>query len=385
MASKGEKTEQPTEKRKKDARKKGTTSKSQDLAPWLSLLAGTYVLPMTIGGLARAMQTAFADTRTIAADPDPSIGMHLLGATLLSGFIAIAPLLLVCMLVGVIGTLGQTGLMMSLHPLKPDFKRLNPIAGVKRLLSVRSLWETLKQIAKAAVIGVVAWPRIQSLSERLTEHGRVPLMEGLGSVAAGMLGLLRTVCWTVVLIALFDFAFQKRQGRRDMRMTKQEVRDEYRSSEGDPQIKQRIRAMQTAMARRRMMGDVAGASVIITNPTHYAVAIRYDVTGGGGAPKVVASGVDGVALKIRERAVDAGVPVVEAPPLARAVYRSCAVGDEIPAALFEAVAKVLVFVRRLKGGISRASSLPLPRTYQVDADALAEVPAKGRRRFAPAA
>jgi flagellar biosynthetic protein FlhB len=162
-------------------------------------------------------------------------------------------------------------------------------------------------------------------------------------------------------------------------MTKQQVRDEMRNSEGDPHVKHRIRSMQRSLAMNRMMSSISDASVVITNPTHIAVAIRYDV-GAGGAPKIVAVGVDEIARRIRERAHDAGVPVIESKPLARALWRSCDVGDEIPIALYEAVAMVLAFVRRLRGGVLAASALPLPRTYGVNVAALEAVPSRRRRR-----
>jgi len=377
--AKGDKTEAPTQKKRKDTRKKGQVAKSQDLAPWLALLVGTYVLPLTVGGLARAMTASLAEIKTIGVEPDQSNAIAILGNSLLTGFIAIAPILLVCALASTVAHLAQSGMILSLHPLKPDFKRVNPISGVKRLLSIRSVWETGKQLAKGVVIFMVARPRVENLAAALTERGRVPLLEGLGTVGGQLLGLIRAISWTILLIALADYAFQKRKHVSDMKMTKQEIRDEYRGSEGDPQVKQRMRALQMAMSRNRMMSAVGTATVVLTNPTHVAVAIRYD-TVAGGAPKVVASGADALAVRIRERAIEAGVPVVEAPPLARAVWRSCTVGDEIPATLFEAVAKVLVFVRRIKGGLLAASTLPLPHTYQVDTDALEQVTRQRRRK-----
>ena len=384
MASKGDKTEAPTPKKKKDMRKKGQVAKSQDLAPWLALLVGTYVLPLTVGGLGRAMTASLAEVKTIGVEPDAGKALDILGNSLISGFLAIMPILLVCALAGSVAQLAQTGMGISLHPLKPNFKSLNPMSGVKRLLSIRSVWETGKQIAKGVVIALIARPRIEDLAAALTQHGRVPMLEGVASVGSQLLGLIRAISWTIVVIGLADYAFQKRRHMREMRMTKQEVRDEMRGSEGDPHVKQRIRALQMAMSRRRMMSDIDTATVVLTNPTHVAVAIRYD-TGAGGAPKVVAAGAEALAARIRERAVEAGVPVVEAPPLARAVWRSCAVGDEIPATLFEAVAKVLVFVRRIKGGLLAASTLPLPRTYQVDVESLDHVTRRRRGKLKSAA
>jgi flagellar biosynthesis protein FlhB len=276
--------------------------------------------------------------------------------------------------------------VLSLHPLKPDFKRINPVQGVRRLLSIRSAWETVKQLAKSAVIGWLCWPHVREISRQLSEHGRVPLWTGLRDSSSALVGMTRATCYAVIGIALVDFAYQRRSKILDLRMTKQEVRDELRNTEGDPQVKGRIRSMQAALSRRRMMGDIPTASVVITNPTHVAIAIRYDQSVGG-APKVVAAGVGALAARIRETAREAGVPIVEAKPLARALWRSCEVGDEIPVVLYEAVAKVLAFVRRLRGGILAASVLPLPRQFHVDEAWLEALPGRRslkRRRLAPA-
>lgn len=381
MASRDGKTEAPTEKKKRDARKKGTVSKSQDLGPWLVLLVCTYAVPMTIGSMRVVVISAFAEMREVSAQPDPQRAASLLGQALVGGLFAVLPLLLVCLAVGAVAHFAQTGLVISLHPLKPDFKRINPIQGVKRLLSVKSIWETAKQFGKGLVIAWIAWPHIQAMSEQLTARGRVPLLAGVSASAQELVGMTRSICWAVLVIALADAAFQRRQKVLDLRMTKQEVRDEMRNAEGDPHVKGRIRSMQMAMARSRMMASVADATVVVTNPTHVAVAIRYD-TAAGGAPVVVASGVGAVAAKIRERAHDAGVPIIEAKPLARALWRSCDVGDEIPVVLYEAVAKVLAFVRRLRGSLlASASVLPLPSSYQLDGAMLDGLTGRKRRRL----
>ncbi len=365
MSKREGRTEAPTEKKRKDSRKKGTVSKSQDLGPWITLLVATYIIPATIAATSSSAVRSLASLRTIAVQPDSQKVVDLLGQAMYGGLMAVMPFLGVCTLVGVVTHVGQTGLVLSLHPLKPDFKRVNPIEGVKRLFSAKSFWETAKQVAKSALIGWLCWPHINRVAENLTNRGRVPLMDGLSESARALMAMTRATCYAIIVVALFDFLYQRRSRLLDLKMTKQEIRDEMRSSEGDPKIKQRIRSMQMAMSRSRMMSDVPSANVVITNPTHVAIALRYDPTAGG-APRVVAAGIDGIALRIREKARESGVPIVEAKPLARALWRSCEVGDEIPAQLYEAVAKVLAFVRRLRGGILSASVLPLPRQYHVD-------------------
>jgi len=383
MSKRDGKTEKPTEKKKKDARKKGTVSKSQDLGPWVTLLISTYIVQATIGATSEVAVEALRPLREMADQPDPNEVVGLLGDALMGGLLATLPLLAICSLVAIVTHVGQAGLMLSLHPLKPDFKKVNPIAGVKRLFSAKSLWDTAKQVAKGVLIGWLCWPYVLNIGDALTAHGRVPLMDGLAASARALLAMTRATCYGVIIIALADFAYQKRSTLADLRMTKQEVRDEMKNSEGDPHVKARIRQLQMAMARSRMMNDVPAASVVITNPTHVAIALRYDPMGGG-APRVVAAGIDNVAMRIREKAREAGVPIVEAKPLARALWRACEVGDEIPAPLYEAVAKVLAFVRRLRPGILAAAALPLPRQFHVDEALLEEINGRRTKRL-PAA
>ena len=379
------KTEAPTAKKRQDARKKGTVAKSADLGPWITLLVSTYAVPMLIGHVAASSIASFSALRGVAAQPDPQQAVALLGrvAALGADGHAAVPARLHARRRG--RAVAQTGLVLSLHPLKPDFKRVNPIKGVRRLLSMQSLWDTGKQFAKGVVIAWLCWPHIQEISDQMTVHGRVPLMAGMAMSAQALMAMTRATCYAIIAIALVDFAYQRRNKLLDLRMTKQEVRDEMRNSEGDPQMKGRIRSMQASMSRSRMMSAIPTASVVITNPTHVAIAIRYDA-GAGGAPTVVAAGVGALAMTIRERAREAGVPIVEAKPLARALWRSCDVGDEIPVALYEAVAKVLAFVRRLRGSILAASALPLPRQFHVDDQVLEALPARRglKRRPLPA-
>jgi flagellar biosynthetic protein FlhB len=378
MGKREGKTEAPTPKKKQEAKKKGTVAKSVDLGPWLTLLIATYLLPWLIGSVGGAVVDALTALGDLAAEPDVGDALRLLSAAMRAGFFAVMPFMAVIALVTVLSQMAQTGLVLSLHPLKPDLKRLNPIEGVKRLFSPKSLWETAKQVVKALLVAWIAWPHIIAIHDLLVGQGRVPLLPGLSATAAEIMAMTRGVSWAVVGVGLFDYAFQRRNTLLDLKMTKQEVRDEMRSSEGDPQVKQRIRSLQMAMTRSRMMSAVPGASVVVTNPTHIAVALVYDPAAGG-APRVVAIGVDAVAKRIREKAAEAKVPIVEAKPLARALWRACEVGDEIPVTLYEAVAKVLAFVRRLRSSYLPSSPMPLPRLYNVDQTALDAVPDRRRR------
>jgi flagellar biosynthetic protein FlhB len=378
MGKREGKTEAPTPKKKQEAKKKGTVAKSVDLGPWLTLLIATYLLPWLIGSVGGAVVDALTALGDLAAEPDVGDALRLLSAAMRAGFFAVMPFMAVIALITVLSQMAQTGLVLSLHPLKPDLKRLNPIEGVKRLFSPKSLWETAKQVVKALLVAWIAWPHIIAIHDLLVGHGRVPLLPGLSATAAEIMAMTRGVSWAVVGVGLFDYAFQRRNSILDLKMTKQEVRDEMRSSEGDPLVKQRIRSLQMAMTRSRMMSAVPGASVVVTNPTHIAVALVYDPAAGG-APRVVAIGVDAVAKRIREKAAEAKVPIVEAKPLARALWRACEVGDEIPVTLYEAVAKVLAFVRRLRSSYLPSSPMPLPRLYNVDQTALDAVPDRRRR------
>lgn len=376
--SKGDKTEQPTAKKKRDSRQKGSIAKSQDLTGWAGLLAGLYVLPLSIGGLAEVSSDAFAIMRGTPSQPSPDLAVRMFAETLRNGFLAVAPIMALVVFASVGTTLGQVGLMLSLKPLKPDFKRINPKQGVQRLFSVKSLWETVKQLIKITAVLVVSWPRMTGLVDDLLGNGRLPLIEALVIAGADMLGLVRAIAWVVFLFSFADYGYQRYQTAKDMKMTKQEVRDEHKNAEGDGQVKGRMRAMQRANARNRMLADMGEADVVITNPTHVAVALRYDPTKGR-APIVLATGANDMARRIRERATEESIPIVEAKPLARALWRACDPGDEIPSVLFEAVAQVLAFVKRLDKQLALAGRRhTLPEHTTRHHDLLDNVPRRRR-------
>lgn len=377
-----DKTEKATPKKKRDARKKGQTAKSQDVIDWAGVLVGAMLIPSLVRHMADGFTQSFAEMRRAIADPTGDMAAQALAHALQRGFVAAIPLFVAVILTTVAASVGQTGLLLTGHPLKPDPKRLNPIAGFKRLFSPQSLWTTAKQMARMAIIAVLSYPRVHEMVEELAGRGHLELRDALEVMSDGLLDLVKVVAFWMLLLALADYGYQRFEFTRKQRMTKQEVRDEYKQAEGDGMVKARIRSMQRALAANRMMADMPTANVVITNPTHIAVALRYDPAVSR-APKVVAVGAGSVALRIRARATEHRIPIVEAKPLARALWRACEAGDEIPVTLYEAVAKVLAFVHRLDKRFGVARPLELPRTMQVDQEMLDAVGRKrnrGRRR-----
>jgi flagellar biosynthetic protein FlhB len=275
----------------------------------------------------------------------------------------------------VLAQTGVGGWVFSTKPFSPQFSRLNPIAGFGRMFSKHGLVELgkalLKTIIVAVVVGVAIWKERDALVALLT----MSLPDGVASIGR-LLGVTFIVgAGSLVLVAAIDVPFQIWQHHHRLRMTKEEVRQEMKETEGDPHIKARIRQQQREMARRRMMAAVPSADVVVTNPTHYAVALKYD-SAGGRAPRVVAKGADAVAAKIRELAQEHRVPLLEAPPLARALYKHTDLGDEIPAMLYKAVAEVLAYVFQLRSyrpGSGQAPRAPrdLPVPPELDIGAVA--------------
>jgi flagellar biosynthesis protein FlhB len=377
-----DKTEKATPKKKRDARKKGQAAKSQDVIDWAGVLVGAMLIPALVRHMADNFTESFSEIRRAIADPTGAMAARALGHALQRGFMAAVPLFVAVIVTTVAVTVGQTGLLLTGTPLKPDPKRLNPIAGFKRLLSPLSAWTTAKQLVRMAIITLLTYPRVHDIVEELAGRGHLELNDALDVMARGLLSLVKTVAFWMLLLALADYGYQRFEFTRKLRMTKQEIRDEFKQAEGDGMIKARIRSMQRALAQNRMMADLPTANVVVTNPTHIAVALRYDPAVSR-APKVVAVGAGSVALRIRTRATEHRIPIVEAKPLARALWRACEAGDEIPVTLYEAVAKVLAFVHRLDKRFGVARPLELPRTMQVDHETLDAVGRKrhrGRRR-----
>jgi flagellar biosynthetic protein FlhB len=262
--------------------------------------------------------------------------------------LALAPPILLAMVAALASGLIQSGFVLSLEPIKPKLEKISPLGGLRRLFSARALAEFVKGLVKlaivAAVIGLLLWPERRLISGVVTMElpQFLELLQSLG------LRVLIAVLAVMSVIAGLDFLFQKSQHNKQLRMSKQEVKDEFKQTEGDPMVKARLRQIRVERARQRMMAAVPEADVVIANPTHFAVALSYQL-GSSGAPKVIAKGVDSLALRIRERAEECDVPVVENPPLARALCEGVELDQEIPPVHYKAVAEIIGYVMRLKG------------------------------------
>lgn len=355
-----EKTEDPTPKRIQEAREKGDVPRSKDLNTMLLTLVAAAALLMLGPIIAEALMSVFRYNFSISrGDILDTQGMfrHLIHSVRTS-LIGMLPTMAVLILAALIAPISLGGWNFSTQALAPKFSRLNPIEGIKRLFSINSLVELLKSIAKVAVVGVSAVlvflayrMELPSLAWMAPEYAFGRMVEILAWVAIW-------ISSSLILIVLIDVPFQLHQYNEKMKMTLQEVKDEMKNTEGKPEVKGRIRQLQREMANRRMMADVPQADVIITNPTHYAVALKYDESGATGAPELLAKGGDEIAMKIREIADANGIPVLQIPPLSRAIYYSTEIGDVIPEGLYMAVAQVLAYVYQLKQSKSGKASHP---------------------------
>lgn len=344
-----ERTEPATSKRIERAREQGDVPRSRELSTCLMLLVGGAAV-WTMGGpvitsLDRVMTGVFGFEREAAFDPAvlfANISGHLMDVV-----IALIPIAFMMLMATVAAPLILGGWLFNVESLAPKFSKLNPLNGIGNMFSVNSLAELLKAVLKTTLVGIVAWMAIRSQIDAMLGLG-VESIKTAASHAAHLLWISFIVMVSaLILIAILDVPYQIWNYGRKLRMTREEVKQEHKESEGDPHIKGKIRAMQRAMARRRMMAEVPTADVVVTNPTHYAVALKY-TEGKMGAPKVVAKGSDEIAAKIREIAKENKVPLLEAPPLARALHHNTEVGDEIPEALYTAVAEVLAYIFQLK-------------------------------------
>ena len=344
--SAGQKTEAPTPKRKKEGREKGQVARTPELTAWTGLLVATYMLKSAGGNAVAASQWVTTRMTDLIETPDITQGVSFLGEATLKFGMVVAPLCLALMVVGVAGSFAQVGFVPSTKLLKPKWERINPWKGLKRILSPMAAWEGGKSILKVAAIALATLPPLRATMEALISGQRVAVENVAVIVGGGMLTIMRNAALAGLLIAAMDYAMQRRKNNKGLRMTKQEVRDEHKQSEGDPHVKGAIRERQMRMSRNRMMADIANADAVIVNPTHVAVALKYDAA--QGAPKVVAKGAGVIAAKIREKAEEHGVPMVRDVPLARTLYKSCEIGAEVPLELYEAVARVLAFVFALK-------------------------------------
>ncbi|MCA2213703.1 EscU/YscU/HrcU family type III secretion system export apparatus switch protein [Jidongwangia harbinensis] len=352
----GEKTEQPTAQKLKKAKQEGQIGRSQDVGAWFGMLAASIMLPRTLGSAFDYARESMTKIPDVIADPDPVVAMGILKDGMMSAAWAVLPLALTMMVVGIAAAGAQGGIRVASKLFIPKFKRLNPLPGIKKMFGPQSLWEGTKALIKTGVLGGVLYVTVKDLVPLLMTAGRLPLGTLLAVVTDAALTLIRAASVAGIVMAAADYFVVRRRTNKQLRMSKEEVKQEHKNSEGDPHVKGQIRARQMAMARNRQMADVPTADVVLVNPTHVAVALRYDPE--KGAPRLVAKGQGAIAAKIRELATEHRIPMVQDVALARALEKSVEVGQEIPADFYGAVAKVLAFVMSLK---SRGSAAGLHR------------------------
>ncbi len=383
--SDAEKTEPASAKRLEQAREEGDVPRSREVATFTVLMAAGAGLWMTGGGLVRQLSSALTSGLTLDQEQifNADVLLNRIGVDVVRVMLACLPLGIAVMVVALASPLLVGGWLFSSKAFTPNFAKMNPIRGIANMFSSNALVELLKAIAKALVVSLVAWlvvmkqkDAVIGLAVEPLRVGTAHLMDMLGSSFLFIVGALG-------FIAAIDGPYQMWHYANKLKMTRQELIQESKESDGNPQVKAKIRQLQREMAKRRMMADVPTADVVVTNPTHYAVALKY-ADGARGAPKVVAKGIDEVAAKIREIAKDNKVIMLEAPPLARALFKHTEIGDEIPEALYSAVAEVLAYVYQLrlfskKGGNRPAEPKKLNVPPELDPLDPAYVPKHGQK------
>jgi flagellar biosynthetic protein FlhB len=366
VADKGaaDRTEKPTPKKLKEGLKQGQVARSPDLAAWTTVLIVTYLLPATVSSLHDQLAGWLRSMPDLASDPDMGSVLTATAAAWTAAGLTLLPLMGVVVLGALLAGIAQGGARPFMSRAKPKGSRISPAQGFKRLFSPHSLWELVKNLVKLTLVGVIAWQLFSGMLPSIMGAGAIPIATIASTIAADSLTLLRTMAVAGLAIGVGDYLVSKRRVTKQLMMSRKEIKDEYKQSEGDPHVKAQIRQRAIAIVRNRMMIDLPDADVVLVNPTHVAVALKY--TPGRGAPRVLAKGSGHVAARIRAVAAEARIPMVEDVPLARALYASCEVGEEIPSEMFTAVARVLAFVMALRArgthaGLHSAGQLALAR------------------------
>ncbi len=348
-----DKTEKATPKKKDDARKKGQVFQSREVSTSLILvimIVTIKALGSTIyGQITQYIKKTFTEYLTMTDTFDISIVARLYIDGLLVLAKTVLPLFLVAVLVAFIAGYVQVGFLFTFETLKPQGNRINPLSGFKRIFSMRSLVELAKSILKIVIVGWVAYSYLKSKTDEVITLMSADLLDILSFIGSATFAVALRIAIAMILLGFLDFLYQKLDYEKNLKMTKQEVKDEYKQTEGNPEIKGKIKQKQRQMSMRRMMQDIPKADVVITNPTHFAVAIKYDAQKAS-APIVIAKGQDYIALRIKQVATDNKVQIVENRPLARTLYSTVEIGEAIPPELYQAVAEILAFVYKLKNG-----------------------------------
>lgn len=369
-----ERTEEATAKRKQESRDKGEIARSKELTTVLMMLvagSGFFFLGSDlIADLMQILRSHLTIERALIFDTGalPSEFLN----TLQTAITAVMPLFILLVIAAIVAPMAMGGWAFSVKPLQPDLKKMDPIKGLGRVFSLKGLMELGKALAKFLLVGSMGYFLLRSHIEGFMNLGSEGVAQGVTQLGSEMVWAFILLSSALIFVALADAPFQLWDHTRKQKMTRQEVKDEHKETDGNPEVKSKIRQTQQEISQRRMMQEVPKADVVITNPTHYAVALRYDQTQMG-APIVVALGADEVAGHIRRIAVANDVPLLSAPPLARSLYYNCELNAEIPAGLFLAVAQVLAYVYQLRhyefnGGVAPAfdADVPIPDDLKRD-------------------
>ncbi len=344
MADDQEKTEEPTSKKIEDARKEGNVPKSQDTSSFITLVVAIFTFLSLFPFMQRHLVGLYHYYQSfIGVDFTKNMVLEISVITFREIIFVVMPLAIAVAISGLLAGFLQFGFLFSSKPLVPDLKKIDPIKGLKNLFSIKKLIETVKVVLKVTLVLLLAYYFLTGFTKELPGVVYLPIFDQLSWLKGKAMILGSAMLVLFFFLALFDLFFVRYNYFKDLRMSKQEIKDEYKQMEGDPQIKARIRKIQMEMSKKRMMQEIPNADVIITNPTHFAVALRYDKEKDN-APIVLAKGMDHLALKIKEIARKSGVQIVENPPLARELYKKCELNDRIPETLYKAVAEVLAFI-----------------------------------------
>lgn len=351
FADSSDKTEKATPKKRQDLRKKGQVMQSRELPANLILLI-MFISIKIFGNFIfqesrKVFNMFFTDTSAFNLQ-DPSEIMRLITFSVIQIAKMSAPFFIIAMLVGAIGTYVQIGFLFTTEPLKPKFSNLNPMKGLKKIFSSRSAFELIKSIAKVILVSWVAWSSIKAEFVNMMKLMNLEIGPLTMYLIDSALNIAIKICFSLLIISAVDYYFQWRKHEKEIRMSKQEIKEEYKQMEGNPEIKSKIKQKQREISMRRMLSEVPKADVVITNPTHFAVAIKYDPKEKS-APYVIAKGADYMAQRIKEVAKENKIHTMENKPLAQALYKSVEVGDAVPPELYKAVAEVLAFVYNLQG------------------------------------
>lgn len=346
MADKSQKTEKPTAQRRKQAHKDGQVPRSADITAWLTVLSFSFLGPMTVDRLRETFDTLIGRVPDVMAAPEPGPAIEVLQVAATGAAGAIAPMLLSAMGMAILGGVAQGGLKVSSKRFQPKFEHLNIGKGVKRWFGVQAAWGLAKTLLKFGVLGGVAWLILSAAGQRAMGAGDWSLSTSVAGAVESAVKLIRVAAFVGLVIAALDYLVERRRVNKGMMMSHDEIKREHRQSEGDPYQKGALRRRQREISSNRMMASVANADVVIVNPTHVAVALKYEP--GAGAPTVVAKGAGVIAARIREEAEKHHLPMVADIPLARTLYAACEVGQEIPVDLYDAVARILAFIMALR-------------------------------------